>query len=829
MRVEQAIFGEYRGGHALRAASGDKQLAAELSSRLDLPDTAPSGIDWSPFISGFPHGEHYVFARTFLDPAAPRAGMVFSHAIIAPLDVVIGQANLRPMFERLLTVPRHPENFDSFDVDMISDSPSYESPELVGTAEALTTKGSGPVVRPGVANFECLILAVWAHLWPEIRKTFSYRLSFGPNDIVEMPPPTLVCTPRALVTRWREHRIIDSNPREPSTMAAALLCGRSETHGMTTFAIDIGAKLKTFGELHLLEQAYRFGVVEPDTFGHTTAAVRLVDKLSPNPKRGRNGKERILGRLAEQVGAADASAILTVRNLTLDAFEPGHLFWVAIRNWVQENVYPPEQDRAFLSIIEDGTREAGAVPPWRSSVATGLRIASQIPEGAFAAAFWRWVELQPSILTSLLGCLDVGAGLEERLVKWAPQKLEIQAANATMEVAKQYHLLHLHAAAASMAYSGTEAVRMQLELEGEFRTDEGLTLALRNSQPEEVLANALEIGDTRLLELAGRAVAKNPRLLANTDMSHLSAQAVWRESISVNPEAWRGPKDPHSVFNLVLTNMLDGGPVDQNLITILSTTPLADLSSYPRRAEIWRIVTGTTRSRLLCATVESWIRESRTGTIPFEPDPELRSEILASRKLSDALEASAASDISLGIQIVAALDSFDEERFLRWIRDATDRISFIPVAESEALGRLILERGWRQVADELVSLLRGDREDVRPALRVCLSLISLFTRWSLKLSSLTSAEKWESFESAAAKLYPSGPDDNQLWERAGGDDADLPRNGDGRSRWHETLGKIERGWRGLKIERLLHEMQEDYPLNEQLRFFAGDYEFGGRR
>lgn len=38
MKVKQAIYGEVRGGHALRLASDRSDIPAELTSRLDLPD-----------------------------------------------------------------------------------------------------------------------------------------------------------------------------------------------------------------------------------------------------------------------------------------------------------------------------------------------------------------------------------------------------------------------------------------------------------------------------------------------------------------------------------------------------------------------------------------------------------------------------------------------------------------------------------------------------------------------------------------------------------------------------------------------------------------------
>src|ERR671930_502511 len=98
MNVEHAMYGEARGGHALWTASGDHQIASEITSRLDLPDTAPPGVEWSPYVSGFPYLNRYIVARTTIDVAAPRAGMVFSYALIAPLDEMVSVADLRPIF-----------------------------------------------------------------------------------------------------------------------------------------------------------------------------------------------------------------------------------------------------------------------------------------------------------------------------------------------------------------------------------------------------------------------------------------------------------------------------------------------------------------------------------------------------------------------------------------------------------------------------------------------------------------------------------------------------------------------------------------------------------
>src|SRR5574337_161690 len=82
---------------------------------------------------------------------------------------------------------------------------------------------------------------------------------------------------------------------------------------------------------------------------------------------------------------------------------------------------------------------------------------------------------------------------------------------------------------------------------------------------------------------------------------------------------------------------------------------------------------------------------------------------------------------------------------------------------------------------------------VRPALRTCISLVGFFDRFLYGLSHVTSSEKWDALVELAAELYPTGPNHDGLWERAGGRDSDLGWGGNGRSRWRDALGRIRRG------------------------------------
>lgn len=827
MRIEQALYGEARGGHALRVASGDGKIAMELTSRLDLPDTAPPGVKWSPFISGFPHGDRYVLARTILDVGAPRAGMVFSHALIAPLEEIAAITDLRPVLALLSTSPHRPAAIDAIDIqnDQMSMPPS--TADLVGAAQALATRGDGPVVRLGHDGFEELVVALWARLWPEIRRGFAFRLSFGANDLVETPSPTLVCTPISLAARWTGHRIISAAAHpETTALAAAVLSGEAEGWSLLQFAREIGADLTTLADLPLLEQAYRLGAGTSQSFEHMVAALRLIERLSPDPAAGREGKDDILRKLSRLLPTATAHQVLPLRNLHLAAFTAPRRLWRSLTQWAAENQYSPDEDTEMLSVLADATVSSGAITEWRSAVLEGLAAASRSRKSAFADAFWRWVETRPEIVARIFDHLPAEGSVEEMLANAAPLKLATKSADALMALTLPRNWLRLHGAAASAAYKPIEAVHRQLAADSDGSNLDGLRLALRRSTPAQTLACALELEEPRLIRLAGEMAAANPKLLSGVDFTEITAQRIWALAVSENADAWQGPEDPRTAFCAVLDGLVEGKTVDRILIAQLSVSPVADLCDYPRRTDVWSRVEGRPRDYLLAATATGWLQRVANGSSTPPPERELQAAIVAGRELDTILGASIPSRIGIATQLIGVLDQFDEQRFLRWLQSVVSCVRALGTSDAEAIGRLILNRRWSRAADELARLNRTGRSDIRPALRVCYALLDLWTRFLLRLAPLSYTEKWELLETTAAELYPSGPDHDELWERAGGSNSDLLHHGKGRARWRDALAQIRRG-KGVRVDKLLNEMQREYPYNDQLRYLAADYAFGG--
>jgi len=822
MKVEQAIYGEVRGGHALRLASDRGKMSPELTSRLDLPDTAPPGTNWSPFLSGFPHGDRYVLARTFSDPTATRAGMVLSHAVIAPLGEVTATADLRPLLALLIAAPEAPETLEAREVSTSAEESPF-AVDLVATAVALTTRGAGPVVWIGCQRFEDLVVSLWFHLWPELRNRFAFRLSFGPQDLVEVPKPSLVCTPTALAARWTGHRIVESTGPKTISRAAALLSGGTEGEPLLGFAREIGARIDNIDDFSLLERAYEIRSTSTPTFNECVAVLRLVERLCPDPSAGLAGKATLVERLTSRLPAATVCDILLLRNLGTEALPATKTVWAGLRAWALTNRFTQAEDELMLSAIDDATSVAAAIPAWREALLGGIADASCTKSSPFPAAFWRWADARPATLIALADHLPADREVEARLAEVAPRELRRPAGDAIMKLALTKRWLRLHGAAAGATLAPLEAVRRQLSVDTDSANMDGVRAALLRATPKQELDIALEMADARVLQIAAEEVARKPELLKHADFRDASVQDVWVRALSVNAEAWRGPADPQKAFTVVIDELIQGRSANFDLLAALSLAPVADLSDYPRRAEVWHRVGGPARDNLLKATAAGWLKRATSAAVLYSPDRELEAVLLTADVLERTL---LQTEIGAAVRIVSALSGYDENRFLRWLADLAASRRALATADAEALGCLVLERRWQRAVDDMVYRVRTGRHDLKPALRICHMMIGIVSRWWLGVSPVSREEKWQVLEDLAADLYPTGPDHNELWDRAGGRQADLQNHGNGRTRWHNAIGQIRRG-KEPRAARLLGEMSREHPRNDQLRHLAADPDFGG--
>ena len=78
---------------------------------------------------------------------------------------------------------------------------------------------------------------------------------------------------------------------------------------------------------------------------------------------------------------------------------------------------------------------------------------------------------------------------------------------------------------------------------------------------------------------------------------------------------------------------------------------------------------------------------------------------------------------------------------------------------------------------------------------------------------------WTRLRELAPRLYPKGPDENSIWQDAGGDLSLLDLNGNGRTQWFRAIHRLQNGGgRGLTAKTLLERMLVEYGRNLELQY-----------
>lgn len=827
MRVEQAIYGEIPGrGHGLRTSSTDAPIAAAIASKLDLPDVVPPGVQaWSPFVRGFPVDDYYLLARTFLDSSASRGGMVLTHALIVSLDDMCKVETLAALFGQLATsITECPTSVLTLELENAGSS--VLAADLIGAANALSASGPTPVVRLGVDGFELLLDSLWKNLWPALRRTFAFRLSFGPSDLVEHPGPILVCTPEQLQSRWVKHRIVKSDDESANSESAGILCGQRDVQPILDLAEELGLEVQSLRELSRLErlQALLSG---GEDFDELLGAIRLADGLSNQPTFGATIKNRLIGRFTALIPSADCKQLMLLRNLALPGFANTQPLWSAVEMLVSNLAFAREDDSDLTQIIAAADDKELALPHWCAAVKNGLSTAAHQGNKAIFQALWRWAENNHSAFVVALENFPADATIEHRFAGQAPRKLHVTSTDILLSPLLKKHWLTAYGAVLAATLPPIDATGQQLKIDKDLDHRAGLRSALRYASPLEILNCALAHKDPRVVDLCSEQATLHPEILSHIRCDDIIEQRLWGMVIARAPSLWNAPENAIGARDTVFAQLIAGLPVDTGLLKAMANTPLADLCATPERARLWSKLPPLQLGHYLQATACGWLEVAAKGHVMSTPEAPLEQAIMASANLRSILERSSVP-LDTSLAIISSLQSFSEERFITWLNNFLKSAQKISYGVSEQLGALIASRHWERAAMYLSDRI-SDRPDIKPGLRLCAGLLSFYTRWKLGITKLSVDDKWKAFEDEARELYPSGPDSGELWSRAGGKNSELPGHyQNGSTRWHTTLYSVRSGSRPTARD-LLKIMSQDFPMNEKLRLFIGDTDIVGWR
>src|ERR1700733_2894188 len=223
MRFGVAFFGDLGRKHGLLASSPEyRSLFIEIVNRTDRPGYTPPDGPWPPYLSGFAHQGHYYLMRTFADDSASRSGMVHTAALAAPVEEFALIEDLKVVVNALPPTLVKQTSADPLLLELADGTLHAPRLEQVPAqlAQALVANAA-PVIWGDPRTFDDVIVKLWGRMWPSVRKAFSFRMSFDPNDIDQQNPPTLVTTLPEVRSRWVSYPVISASGGLPDVDAAA--------------------------------------------------------------------------------------------------------------------------------------------------------------------------------------------------------------------------------------------------------------------------------------------------------------------------------------------------------------------------------------------------------------------------------------------------------------------------------------------------------------------------------------------------------------------------------------------------------------------------------
>jgi hypothetical protein len=832
LRVYQALYGERQKAHTFLNASPDTpEICKEIRPLTDRPGYVPPGIDWMPYLSGFSFKQFYVFSRTFPDVHATRPGMVFTHCLIIDIDDVVRCSDITQILRLLLEEPIKDTLLETLDIDVSENQINFQSyPE--GFINLLSQiikyeNGNSPVVWIGQEGFEQALTTLWNYLWSSSRRAMKFRLSFDPQDVEEQQL-NLVYTPNQLAAKWRSFSTVKSSDTDrPLTLVAQYILGIPSGAPLRELITQLSVEPSSFSELTRIERCHQYilsldrGEADCDAI---RSLARTLGTISASPNQGKELKAKVIQSLANATLSGEGRDVLALRNFDVGPYSSGaSIVGDAISAWVRSAfTQSPEVPSEVLSEIVDASFAQPLQPKWSQAVHSGLRDAFDNWSANTAAKVWDVWALQSDI-NRLGDCIPITGQIDKALALATPSNLGTALGESVSKFALKSRMGRLYAAALTVTYDPDEAILRFLELTDEQAFDEGSCVLIEEVSGEHILALALSGADERLIDLAANVCRSNSVFLQDLDPTAEVWRAIWLRTIQLGSPVWMGITDSTSVLHTVLDLRISGTPIEEELIEAIGSTPEASLLMYPNRAALWDTLSKTLRVPYVEKTAARWLDEFFSGSAEqIDFDRVLEQEII--RQFVMRWDPFFDNATHLLLTFSQNFVRFREDDFNVAFDKFLDSKQPLKVLDGRGMGRLFERRRWSVTVNRVFTIWRyGKRDELHAILEESKSLLGIFKWIELSLSrgydsTISANDFWAALNELAVDLYQWGPDEKDIWSRAGGEYSSV-RSGNGKEKWRDALNDLRRGGGGkdISVERLLDKMLADYPRNDNLK------------
>jgi len=833
IKIDQAYYGEVNRSHGCIASSKiDQNLHSFLTGFSDKPSRMPVGIELNIYYLATTYNNNFIFTKTIPNPAAIRPGMVFTHALIFSVDDAENINDLNELFALFISsIPSDSSLLTAIELAVV-DSKILKNniPAFIQRTTKFLIKDIKVAYFGTVASFITTIVLIWNGLPPKLRKNFIFYIGFTAADIENSKYP-ITYYQKILSNKIDiPGKVTDDENLEITVVDSVekLVLGGVDSDDLKNFITVLNIELNDFKQLSIIDKAFNLtNSINQLDADETRQLIRLISKLSPSALDAKELKEVLINRLEAFIALGKDYQIKALRNIDFRGF-PDLIVRLAkcIENFIinqfdQKFNFEAEQIIELINLIFDNS----IVTWWSSAVKKGLI-------GGFASkkgisSIWKIILGEGAKSQHLLILLEEAKTSEDSLILTLPQITKDQAKHAaSFFLLKKWYMLY-----ANMNFiflDADAALEEQLKAEAKFSLSisNGVKFLAAKLPDDQLLTFDLNHKNNKTLILYTERIIKDVKLLAKIDLTNSRWLTIWNEYIVKTNRFEQGISDIHVLTYQLFQLISNGTIIPDKIIDLYSQSKFADLSEYEQRQDFWLNVPHAYKDRFIQATAKIYAEKIADGLVSVNKFESDISNVLKTNSFISLFLSSHRNEIEKVLSLFEYLHLQNDEYLAGYINFYQNEINAV---SSSRLGTFVMDNKFEKTAQAIFNKSKSTKS-FRIALTTCRQLISLGTFDRIiyaKLFGETLSDQmaYDGLFELVKQLYPKGPEDNDIWERAGGDNSKLVNFNSREENWRKAvhLARYGGGGKNINITSLMSTIKKEFPgnpvVNELINYF----------
>lgn len=831
--IHQAFYGEVERSHGCIVSSiEDSGLKSFLTAFTDRPSSIPGGIKLEPYYSGVRHQNYYIFTLTFSDENASRGGMVFTHALITQVDDLDDINSLEEVFS--LFIDSKPEqkialNSLASEISILQhkETSSLYPKYVQQTVEKLISSQLPILFCGALKAFEKTISAVWQGLPTAFRIKFSYTAAFSNSNLDSSK--TILHFQKSLINTLKNQPFISDEDNSPVPIESEVeqyLLNPKANNKFELFLRELNVNLNDWTLLTPSVKAFQSYAnidhdISPDEL---RLLLRTIAKISPNKNDGRNIKKQILSLLGKYISSGKDDNIKALKNLSVLEFEnTDEVITQAIHDQLRKSF---ENKLGFnVSTVCDlciSLDQAKEKTWWHNALSSAFHAIVRLKDDNAISNLWKVLLFSEASMNAILRILPSSKEYETLLISNMPSHIDAITCEriAYAIQRKKWILLHAHIILKYLSPANAIVLQMQTEESVDISLFEGSQFLLSKLSNTELFTLTFSENKDLLTNEFARRCTTNEHLLAKLDVKNSIWLKIWSESLVATKSLDYGVGNLREIIEQILDQIVDGKSIPDVIVSLIAKSEHADISNYPKRKELWPRLSSKYLSSFIDATAVGYVDKLVTGTLDIvELEPELNKAITTDRFVSSFLSKNR-NDINSVISLYEQVAGLKDRPLADYINYFSSSINEL---QSARLGNLVKGNGFVQSANQVFEKAKRNNS-FKIALNHCQSLLN-FGFWDLWFygnllgKTVSDDAAFQAIFDISVRIYPLGPEDRDIWRRAGGNVGKLTNYASREDNWRQAIHLLRYGGGGRDItpRTLIKEMLEDFPNNNELK------------